>query len=119
LVEDGATGLVYNADFCSEVMNYDGNYQSEQGVSASFCLHLDVIAETEERHLGRDRLVDVGCRKSFFLELLLDGGYSAVWGGASKGVTFTLLKARAGYAVDIVIDINPAKKGKYLAAIGI
>ena len=43
------------------------------------------------------------------------GNRSAVWGGASKGVIFTLLKARAGYAVDAVIDINPAKQGKYLA----
>jgi hypothetical protein len=47
------------------------------------------------------------------------GRRSAVWGGASKGVIFTLLKARAGYAVDVVIDINPAKQGRYLAATGI
>jgi hypothetical protein len=45
-------------------------------------------------------------------------GRSAVWGGASKGVVFTLLKARAGYVVDAVIDINPAKQGRYLAATG-
>ena len=44
---------------------------------------------------------------------------SAVWGGASKGVIFTLLKARAGYAVDAVIDINPAKQGRFLAATGL
>ncbi len=270
LVEDGATGLVYNAAFCSELMNYDGNYQNEQGVSAYFRQHLDVVAHIVERHLGRDRLVEVGCGKGFFLELLLergvditgfdetyegssprvrrqyygpgvidrseglvlrhvlehvqspysflqllrdanggngriyievpcfdwicehrawfdifyehvnyfrladfrrmfgeivdcgrlfggqylyvvaelsslrppvydsadpasfpadftrqvdapiaDGGCSAVWGGASKGVIFTLLKVRAGYAVGAVIDINPAKQGKYLAATGI
>ena len=40
-------------------------------------------------------------------------------GGASKGVIFTLLKSKAGYPVDFVIDINPAKQGKYLAATGL
>lgn len=270
LVEDGTTGLVYNAAFRPELMNYDGHYQNEQGVSRYFRQHLDVVADLVERHLGRERLVEVGCGKGFFLELLLErgaditgfdetyegsnprvcrqyygpgvidraeglvlrhvlehvqdpysflqllrdanggsgriyievpcfdwicehkawfdifyehvnyfrladfrrmfgeivdcgrifgdqylylvaelsslhapvydaadpvhfpvdfthqvdapivaGGRCAVWGGASKGVIFTLLKARAGYAVDAVIDINPAKQGRYLAATGI
>jgi SAM-dependent methyltransferase len=44
---------------------------------------------------------------------------AAIWGGASKGVIFSLLKARAGQPVDIVIDINPAKQGKYLPATGL
>ncbi|CAI8408072.1 MAG: Uncharacterised protein [Gammaproteobacteria bacterium] len=270
LVEDGTTGLVYNAAFCPDLMNYDGNYQNEQGVSAYFRQHLDTVANIVDRHLGCQRLVEVGCGKGFFLELLLErgsditgfdatyeganprvhrqyygpgamdqseglvlrhvlehiqdpysflcllrdanggrgriyievpcfdwicqhktwfdifyehvnyfrladfrrmfghivdcghlfggqyiylvaelsslrspvydaadavrfpsdfttqiatpiteGDHSAVWGGASKGVIFTLLKVRAGYAVDAVIDINPAKQGKYLAATGI
>lgn len=270
LVEDGATGLVYNAAFRPELMSYDGNYQNEQGVSSYFRQHLEIVANLVERHLGCQRLVEVGCGKGFFLELLLergcditgfdetyegsnprvrrqyygvgvidcaeglilrhvlehvqnpfsflqllrdanggngriyievpcfdwicehkawfdifyehvnyfrladfrhmfsqvidcghlfggqylyvvaelsslrtpvydpddpvhfpadfthqvdapivDTGRSVVWGGASKGVIFTLLKARAGYMVDTVIDINPAKQGKYLAATGI
>jgi SAM-dependent methyltransferase len=44
---------------------------------------------------------------------------SAVWGGASKGVIFSLLMQRAGVKVDVVIDINPAKQGKYLAGTGL
>ena len=270
LVEDGVTGLVYNAAFRPDLMNYDGNYQNEQGVSSYFCQHLDAVAEIVDRHLGRQRLVEVGCGKGFFLELMLKRGsditgfdetyeganprvrrqyygpgvidraeglvlrhvlehvqnpYSflqllrdanggsgriyievpcldwifehkawfdifyehvnyfrltdfyrmfdqihdcghlfggqylylvaelsslrspvydaddpvrfpadftrqvdapislgnrcAVWGGASKGVIFTLLKTRAGYAVDVVIDINPAKQGKYMAGTGV
>lgn len=270
LVEDESTGLVYNAAFNPAVMNYDGNYQNEQGVSANFRLHLNAVADIVERHLGQRHLVEVGCGKGFFLELLLARGVditgfdetyegsnprvrrqyyepgvidhaeglvlrhvlehihdpygflelmrdanggsgriyievpcfdwicdhrawfdifyehvnyfrpadfrrmfgeivdcgrlfggqylyvvaelsslrapihdpanpvrfpadfmhqigtpipansrSAVWGGASKGVIFTLLKARSGYVADIVIDINPAKQGKFLAATGI
>lgn len=43
---------------------------------------------------------------------------SAVWGGASKGAIFTLFMQRAKAAVDYVIDINPAKQGKYLGGNG-
>lgn len=42
-----------------------------------------------------------------------------VWGGASKGVIFSLYMQRAGANIDFVIDINPAKQGKYLAATGL
>jgi hypothetical protein len=44
---------------------------------------------------------------------------SAIWGGASKGVIFALLLERAGARVDMVIDINPAKQGRHLAATGL
>lgn len=44
---------------------------------------------------------------------------AAVWGGASKGVIFSLLKQRTGQPVTTVIDINPAKQGKYLAGTGL
>jgi Methyltransferase domain len=47
------------------------------------------------------------------------GVRAAVWGGASKGVIFSLLMNRAGAGIDTVIDINPAKQGRYLAATGI
>lgn len=42
-----------------------------------------------------------------------------IWGGASKGVIFALFMQRAGAKIDFVIDINPAKQGKYLAATGL
>jgi SAM-dependent methyltransferase len=42
-----------------------------------------------------------------------------IWGGASKGVVFALFIQRAGANIDFVIDINPAKQGKYLAGTGL
>lgn len=271
LIEDAATGLVYNAAFRPELMVYDDKYQNEQGVSSVFRHHLASVADLVIKHMGSERLVEVGCGKGYFLELLLHrgvditgfdptyeginprvrreyfdagslgqaeglvlrhvlehvadpvaflqklrddnggsgkvyievpcfdwicqrrawfdifyehvnyfrlsdfhrmftrvldsgrlfggqylyvvaelsslrmpefdpadavvfpsdfqeqiqtpffaaAGFCAVWGGASKGVIFSLLKSRAGYPVDIVIDINPAKQGKYLAATGL
>jgi len=44
---------------------------------------------------------------------------SAVWGGASKGVIFTLLRERLNRPIELVIDINPAKQGKFLPATGL
>lgn len=44
---------------------------------------------------------------------------NVVWGGASKGVIFSLFMQRAGIRLDAVIDINPAKQGRYLAGSGL
>jgi hypothetical protein len=46
-------------------------------------------------------------------------GPAAIWGGAAKGVIFSLLKAHFGEIIGTVIDINPAKQGKHLAATGL
>ncbi len=36
IVEDKSTGLIYNVAFCPELMNYDSNYDNEQGISHIF-----------------------------------------------------------------------------------
>lgn len=46
-------------------------------------------------------------------------GSSIVWGGASKGVIFALFMQHAGAQIDWVVDINPAKQGRYLATTGL
>ena len=48
-----------------------------------------------------------------------EGAARAIWGGASKGVIFALFMERAGVPIDTVIDINPAKQGRHLAATGL
>lgn len=266
LVENQETGLVYNAAFHPELMTYDAHYQNEQVVSPFFQEHLESVSRVIDKCMGRESLVEVGCGKGFFLEMLLEKGFdlagfdptyegnnpkvlkhyfepgvgiqakglilrhvlehiqdpfsfllqlkdanggsgkiyievpcfdwicehrawfdifyehvnyfrisdfhrmfgsviesghlfggqylfvvaelatlrepkinpedsvtfpqnfagslteskqTAIWGGASKGVIFSLLKARAGQPVSTVIDINPAKQGKYLPATGL
>jgi len=42
-----------------------------------------------------------------------------VWGGASKGLIYALLRSRADRPVAGVIDVNAAKQGRYLAAVGL
>ncbi len=41
-----------------------------------------------------------------------------VWGIASKGVIYALFMKRMGVDIDVAIDINPAKQGKYMAVSG-
>ena len=43
---------------------------------------------------------------------------SGIWGASSKGVVYSLFLQRAGVAVDFVVDINPAKQGRYLPLSG-
>jgi hypothetical protein len=70
LVEDEFSGVITNSAFCPELMAYDGNYQNEQAVSSRFRRHLEEVADIVERDLGSGRLVEVGCGKGSFLELL-------------------------------------------------
>jgi hypothetical protein len=75
LVEDSATGLVYNAAFRPELMVYDKHYQNEQAVSPLFQQHLDTVAGIIDQRMGKERIVEVGCGKGHFLETLLTKGF--------------------------------------------
>jgi hypothetical protein len=76
LVQDDVSGLVYNEAFRPELMNYDSAYQNEQAHSPLFKSHLEHVASIVERNLGADGLVEVGCGKAYFLELLQSRGCS-------------------------------------------
>jgi hypothetical protein len=48
-----------------------------------------------------------------------NGARSAIWGAASKGVVFAIHLARAGATLDLAVDINPAKQGRFLPVTGL
>lgn len=75
LVQDPATGIVSNQAFQPELVVYDKHYQNEQGVSPAFQKHLERVVDIVETRLGKDRLVEVGCGKGYFLELLARRGF--------------------------------------------
>jgi hypothetical protein len=75
IVEDEQTGLIYNEAFCPDLMHYDSNYNNEQGISPLFRKHLNVVKEVIRLELGDQDLVEVGCGKGFFLEMLLADGF--------------------------------------------
>lgn len=49
----------------------------------------------------------------------IKGRRNAVWGAGSKGVIFAVYMQRAGLLIDEVIDVNPAKQGRYLPVSGL
>lgn len=44
---------------------------------------------------------------------------AVIWGGASKGVIFAIHMQRHGATVEAIVDINPAKQGKFVAVTGL
>lgn len=75
LVENAETGLIYNASFDPARMVYDAHYQNEQACSPLFQAHLIEMAGHIERHIGSSELIEVGCGKGYFLELMLNRGF--------------------------------------------
>ncbi len=75
LVQDPLTGLVYNRAFRPELMCYDESYQNEQACSTAFKRHLQDIAALTEREFSGATLLEVGCGKGYFLELLESKGW--------------------------------------------
>ena len=75
LVEDLDTGLIYNAEFEPEVMVYDKNYQNEQAMSPMFVDHLEQMAAMTGELLGTEQLLEIGCGKGRFLDMLNARGF--------------------------------------------
>lgn len=73
----------------------------------------------------RDPIIDKNDRVKFPNPFYRSGSNSdisqgsVIWGGASKGVIFSLLEMRQGKTFRFAIDINPAKQGKYLPGSGL
>lgn len=75
LVQHLRTGLIYNQAFRRELLVYDAAYQNEQGVSEHFQTHLRDVIDIIDRGMGRMNLVEVGCGKGAFLEMLQGYGF--------------------------------------------
>lgn len=75
LVQDKVTGLIYNQSFQPALVQYDASYQNEQGKSGHFQAHLRNVMGIVRRLLGLDRLVEIGCGKGTFLEMLVAKGF--------------------------------------------
>lgn len=72
IVQNIETGLIYNDAFDIDIIVYDKNYDNEQGVSQHFRQHMLDVAEMVELNMGKENLVEVGCGKGLFLEMLLN-----------------------------------------------
>ena len=75
LVQSLQTGLIFNLAFRPELMQYDQDYQNEQGLSARFRVHLQSVSQLVKRHFEGLSLIEVGCGKGQFLEQLSAEGF--------------------------------------------
>lgn len=75
LVEDLTTGLVYNQTFREDLVVYDEHYDNEQATSFIFQKHLNDVLGIIERLMGKKAIVEVGCGKGYFLEMMEAKGF--------------------------------------------
>lgn len=75
LVQDQATGLIFNQAFDPGLMHYDADYQNEQAVSGVFQRHLEDVSGIISKHFGGKSLIEVGCGKAHFMERLQQLGF--------------------------------------------
>lgn len=73
-----ATGIVTNMAFDPALIAYDSRYQNEQAHSATFREHLDSVARTVVGTMDCGSVVEVGCGKGRFLEVLAARGIDAL-----------------------------------------
>lgn len=69
------TGFVFSAGFDIEKLEYDEDYQNEQSNSSYFQDHLNkVIQLLEDRNLLEGKILEIGCGKGYFMDMLLEKG---------------------------------------------
>jgi SAM-dependent methyltransferase len=108
LVQDEKSGLIFNQAFDANKLSYDADYQNEQAHSGQFQKHLNDVEGIIARHFKGQELIEVGCGKGYFLELLKGLGY-AITGidPAYEGSNADVIKAPftrgLGLAADAIV----------------
>jgi len=75
LAQCNSCKFVFNAEFDQALMNYNGDYQNEQANSASFVNHLNAVYNILCNYdIHNKKVIEIGCGKGFFLELLKSKG---------------------------------------------
>ncbi len=79
LVQCLDTGFVFSGDFDIDKLEYDLNYQNEQANSFFFREHLNNVFDLlKEKGLLHGKILEVGCGKGFFMDMLLKNGFDVV-----------------------------------------
>lgn len=77
LVQDMKTGLVFNTEYDHNMLSYDQSYQNEQGHSSIFHTHMNEVLEKIDLHFSGKNILEIGCGKGGFLDLLRQRGHDA------------------------------------------
>ncbi|REJ82287.1 MAG: methyltransferase domain-containing protein [Bacteroidetes bacterium] len=77
LMHCAASGFIFNAEFDSSLLDYSTDYQNEQGHSPVFHEHLLEVKQIAEKHIDKNsKVVEIGCGKGTFFEMLRSDGYN-------------------------------------------
>jgi len=72
-------GFVFSSDFTDFIIDYDMHYQNEQSNSPYFRRHLEHVIEImHDNNTLKGKVVEIGCGKAFFMDMLLDRGVDVV-----------------------------------------
>lgn len=105
LVQDSFTGLVFNESYAPEQLCYDQSYQNEQGHSSGFRKHLNEVLEKIDQHFHGASILEVGCGKGSFLDLMRQRGHDAQGvDPAYEGEAPYIYKQPFDSSVDIKVD---------------
>jgi len=104
-------GFVFNASFDGSLMDYDGDYQNAQDHSPTFQGYLDEVADIIMAVAGNtDSIVEIGCGKGYFLEMLRAKGlkvkgFDPTYEGSNPDIVKAYFgpETAAGLTADIVI----------------
>lgn len=77
LAQDRHGGLVRNIMFDAALIHYDSSYQNEQTLSVAFRAHVEHVLERIGRHFSAMGILEIGCGKGAFLDLLRAAGHDA------------------------------------------
>ena len=77
LAQNLGSGLVYNRAFDPDKLNYDDSYQNEQNHSPAFQTHVSQVLEKVASRFTGMSILEIGCGKGAFLELLRASGHDA------------------------------------------
>ena len=102
--------LIENAAFDPDQIQYDSDYQNNQALSASFEAHMKSVLEIlKSRYPAGSRVVEVGCGKGDFLELMqADGsfdvmGYDGAYDGDNAAIEKRFLNSADKLDADLVV----------------
>lgn len=69
-------GFVWNGSFDSKRLDYNSDYQNEQSHSPAFMEHLSSVKQIIEKKKSKSsHIIEIGCGKGTFLNLLQNSGY--------------------------------------------
>jgi len=105
-----ALDFAENALFDPALAVYDDQYQNNQALSDAFMRHMRDVSEIlQQRYAKGSNIVEVGCGKGEFLELLQGAGhfniqgYDAAYEGSNPAVEKRFLTSADSLSADIVV----------------